>query len=113
MGVDYTAQSGVGFDTRCDYIDHDGIIELLKTKSAVALGDEDLLEYIYELQDEGFDIKPYGDYCYSGDEEDLGLLIVKKHYKDDDIDFVRSVNGFFGIELSADLIDMVEGVWVI
>ena len=112
MSVDYDPNVGVGFDTGCDYINHAKVIEVLELKAKKLGIEDDILGYIYDLQGVGFEIKPYGSYCYSGDEDDLRFLIVKENYKDNDVDFVIAVNGFFNLNLSADLIDLVAGVWV-
>ena len=112
MGVDYDSVSGIGFAIGSRDTNRDKIMAKIMTEAKNNGFGTDVLEYIYEGKFTGFCIEVYGDYCYSGDLDDLGLLLVKENYKADDGLFIEALNSYFDITFSKDSIGLVSGVWV-
>ena len=112
MGVDYDSVSGIGFNIGSRDTNRDKIMAKIMTEAKKEGFGTDVLDYIYEGKFTDFHIEVYGDYCYSGDIADLGLLLVKENYKDNDELFGEALNSYFDITLNKDDIGLVSGVWI-
>lgn len=107
MSVDHTALAGIGFEV--NYKDRFRDEVLAKFGSTATNTNIGLID---DFEHEDFRLVITGDYNYTGDIDDLGLLIIKHQYNDPNDKFISAINDYFQVEFKEEDIDVVKGVLV-